>query len=50
MRTLRTEESGHWRQVETRVMYGMSAKKNGRWRVVAVIGGSTAFRKEIIKP
>ena len=47
--TLGTEESGLWREVETRVMYGMSAKKNGRCREVAVGGGWTAFRKEIIK-
>lgn len=39
MGTLGTEESGLWREVETRVMYGMSDKKNGHCREVVVGGG-----------
>ena len=47
--TLGKEEGGHYREVtiverlKQTLMYGLSAKKNGRCREVAVSGGSIVF-------
>ena len=41
MASLRTEESGHYRELETRVNVWTVCKKNGRCREVADCGGST---------
>jgi len=45
MATLGTEESGHCREVETRVNVWTVHQKNGHFREVAVSGASTVFTK-----
>ena len=47
--TLRTEESGHFREVKTRVNVWTVRQKNSRCREVAVSGGWTVFCLSIIK-
>ena len=42
--TLGTEESGHCREVETKVNVWNVRQKNGHCREVAVAGGSTVHR------